>query len=234
MVVWSSASVPLGPIRQPVGGKEEGVDRPSAVVIDQWELVALGIATVLSEQDIDTVATVPDARTGVATARARGADVVVLGASAQDAPLDVARAVARLRPRPALVALVGATDHTSLGQLIATGVEALLLRSAGTDELVEAVRTVRRGDRYVSPALLSSLVGSVSPVAAPPKGTVLTSRERDVLACLAQGRSNREIADELFVGVETVKSHLSKLYEKLGARDRHDAVAQALAAGLLG
>jgi len=210
------------------------VDRASAVVIDQWELVALGIATVLSEQGIDTVATVPDARTGVATARSRAADVVVLGASAQDAPLDVARAVARLRPRPALVALVGATDRTSLGQLIATGVEGLLLRSAGTDELIEAVRTVRRGDRYVSPALLSSLVGSVTPVAAPASGTVLTSRERDVLACLAQGRSNREIADELFVGVETVKSHLSKLYEKLGARDRHDAVAQALAAGLLG
>jgi DNA-binding NarL/FixJ family response regulator len=96
------------------------------------------------------------------------------------------------------------------------------------------VRTVRRGDRYVSPALLSSLVGSVAPVAAPAGAAVLTARERDVLACLAQGRSNREIADELFVGVETVKSHLSKLYEKLGARDRHDAVAQALAAGLLG
>lgn len=210
------------------------MDRPSAVVIDQWELVALGIATVLSEQGIDTIATVPDARTGVATARSRGVDVVVLGASAQDSPLDVAGAVARLQPRPLLIAMVGATDHTSLGQLIASGAEALLLRSAGTDELVEAVQTIRRRERYVSPALLSSLVGSVAPVTVAPKGTVLTSRERDVLACLAQGRSNREIADELYVGVETVKSHLSKLYEKLGARDRHDAVAQALASGLLG
>lgn len=206
--------------------------RPSAVVIDQWELVALGIATVLGEQGIDTVATVADARSGLATARSRGADLVVLGASAQDAPLDVARAVARLRPRPALVALVGGTDHGTLGQLIAAGVEALLVRSAGTDELAEAVRSVRRGERYVSPALVSSLVGAVAPVQN--ADTLLTSRERDVLACLAQGRSNREIADELFVGVETVKSHLSRLYEKLGAKDRHDAVAQALAAGLLG
>jgi DNA-binding NarL/FixJ family response regulator len=63
---------------------------------------------------------------------------------------------------------------------------------------------------------------------------VLTARERDVLACLAQGRTNRQIAQELFVGVETVKSHLSRLYTKLEARDRHDAVARALAAGLLG
>jgi ATP/maltotriose-dependent transcriptional regulator MalT len=63
---------------------------------------------------------------------------------------------------------------------------------------------------------------------------VLTTRERDVLACLAQGRTNRQIATELFVGLETVKSHLSRLYAKLEARDRHDAVARALAAGLLG
>ena len=55
-----------------------------------------------------------------------------------------------------------------------------------------------------------------------------------MLACLAQGRTNRQIAQELYVGVETVKSHLSRLYAKLEARDRHDAVARALAAGLLG
>jgi len=208
------------------------VDRPSAVVIDQWELVALGIATVLGEQGIDTVDTVADARSGLAAARSRGAAIVVLGASAQDAPLDVARAVSRLRPRPALVALVGGADHGTFGQLIAAGVEGLLVRSASTEELADAIRTVRRGERYVSPALVSSLVGAVAPVDC--GDTLLTSRERDVLACLAQGRSNREIADELFVGIETVKSHLSKLYEKLGAKDRHDAVAQALAAGLLG
>jgi DNA-binding NarL/FixJ family response regulator len=206
----------------------------TAIVVDQWDLVALGIATVLGEQGVDAVATVPDARTGIALARERQVDLVVLGASAQDAPLDVARALARLRHRPALIALVGGADHGVLGQLLAAGVEGLLVRSVGGEELAEAVGTIIRGERYVSPALVSSLVGTVQPTVDLREETMLTAREREVLACLAQGRTNRQIAGELFVGVETVKSHLSRLYEKLGARDRHDAVAQALAAGLLG
>jgi DNA-binding NarL/FixJ family response regulator len=206
----------------------------TAVVVDQWELVALGIATVLGELGIDTVDTATDARSGVATARERKVDLLVLGASAHDAPLDVARAVARLRPRPALLALVGATDHDVLRQLLAAGVDGLVVRSVTGVELSEALRALARGERYVSPALVSSAVGQERPVVDVREETALTARERDVLACLAQGHSNREIAGELFVGVETVKSHLSRLYEKLGARDRHDAVAQALAAGLLG
>jgi DNA-binding NarL/FixJ family response regulator len=108
------------------------------------------------------------------------------------------------------------------------------MRSASSDELGEAIDRIRRGERYVAPALLSSLVGVVTPTVEVYGDTVLTSRERDVLACLAQGRTNRQIATELFVGVETVKSHLSRLYAKLEARDRHDAVARAFASGLLG
>jgi DNA-binding NarL/FixJ family response regulator len=142
--------------------------------------------------------------------------------------------VLRLEPRPAIIALVSAADHAQLGQLVAAGVDGLLIRSASGDELGEAIRRLRAGERYVTPALLSSLVGALSPVADRGEDSTLTSRERDVLAGLAQGQTNREIADALFVGVETVKSHLSRLYDKLGARDRHDAVAQALAAGLLG
>ena len=210
------------------------VKRPTAVVVDQWELVAFGIAAVLTELGIQTVATVGDARAGVLAVREHKADFLVLGAAGQGSSVEVARAALRLEPRPRVIALVSAADHAELGQLIAAGVEGLLVRSASGDELGEAIARLRAGERYVAPALLSSLVGALSPVTERADDSALTSRERDVLACLAQGRTNREIAHELFVGVETVKSHLSRLYGKLGARDRHDAVAQALASGLLG
>lgn len=206
----------------------------TAVIVDQWELVALGVSAVLAERGIETVATSADARLGVRAAREHRADVLVLGATASGSLVDTAHHAVRLHPRPAVLALVSGADHGELGQLIAEGVDGLLVRAASSDELGEAIDRIRKGERYVAPALLSSLVGVVAPIIAVDGDTFLTSRERDVLACLAQGRTNRQIATELFVGVETVKSHLSRLYAKLEARDRHDAVARALASGLLG
>jgi NarL family two-component system response regulator LiaR len=206
----------------------------TAVIVDQWELVALGISAVLGEHGIETLATAVDARQGVRAAREHRADLLVLGATAQGSPVDAAHHAVRLHPRPAVMTLVSGADHGELGQLIAEGVDALLVRSAGSDELGDAIDRIRKGERYVAPALLSSLVGAVNPVLRTDDDTVLTARERDVLTCLAQGRTNRQIAQDLFVGIETVKSHLSRLYAKLEARDRHDAVARALAAGLLG
>ena len=204
----------------------------TAVIVDQWELVALGISSVLAERGYRTVATALDGREGVLAAREHRADLLVLGATAQGTIAEAARHAVRLNPRPSVVALVTSGDRTELGQLIAEGVDALLVRAAGSEELGEAIDRLAKGERYVAPALLSSLLGTVAPVEE--SATILTGRERDVLACLAQGRSNREIATQLFVGEETVKSHLSRLYVKLEARGRHDAVARALAAGLLG
>ena len=93
------------------------------------------------------------------------------------------------------------------------------------------------GERVIAPALLPSLLGQAPPKlveASNAAACVLSQREREVLERLAQGLTNREIAGELYVGEETVKSHLSRLYGKLQATDRRDAVARALALGLLG
>lgn len=208
----------------------------TAVVIDQWQLVALGISAVLQERGIATIGSVGDARAGVRNAREHRVELVVLGATSLTT-IETARHLIRLHPRPAVIALVTGADHTELGQLIAEGVDGLLVRGTSSDELGDAVDRIAKGERYVAPALLSTLVGNVGPVEVPAvaaAGPLLTTREREVLACLAQGRTNRQIAHELFVGMETVKSHLSRLYAKLEARDRHDAVARALACGLLG
>jgi DNA-binding NarL/FixJ family response regulator len=208
----------------------------TAVVVDQWQLVAMGISTVLADRGIATVAVAADARSGVRAAREHRPSVVVLGATSQ-APAETARHLVHLSPRPAVIALVTGAEHTELGQLIAEGVDGLLVRGTTGDELGDAVDRIAKGERFVAPALLSTLVGNVGPIepVEPARSSpLLTTREREVLACLAQGRTNRQIAHELFVGMETVKSHLSRLYAKLEARDRHDAVARALAFGLLG
>jgi ATP/maltotriose-dependent transcriptional regulator MalT len=91
-----------------------------------------------------------------------------------------------------------------------------------------------KGERVVAPALLSTLVGAMGPVNEDVDESSLTVREREVLALLAEGQSNREIASSLYVSLPTVKTHLAHIYAKLGAKNRNEALGRAVALGLLG
>ena len=206
----------------------------TAVVVDAWELVGAGVTGVLTGLGVDTVARTRDSREGVRFARQAKADFLVLGACSDGRLEQALRAARALRPPPRVFMLVSADDHAELPHLLAAGADALLIRSATVEELAESFSRAVGGERVIAPALLPSILGTVSPKPAPAVRNLLTKREGDVLARIAQGRTNREIAEELFVGEETVKSHLSKLYAKLDATDRRDAVARALAVGLLG
>jgi DNA-binding NarL/FixJ family response regulator len=95
------------------------------------------------------------------------------------------------------------------------------------------VRAAAEGRTVLSPAVASRLVSAVRTPGAPGNET-LSAREREVLALVAKGTSNREIARELFISEATVKTHLTHLYAKLGAKDRAAAVATAYERGILG
>src|SRR5690606_36367119 len=101
---------------------------------------------------------------------------------------------------------------------------------APREELFTAVRAAAEGRTVLSPAVASRLVSAVR---APALGS-LSAREREVLALVAKGTSNREIARELFISEATVKTHLTHLYAKLGVKDRAAAVAAAYERGILG
>jgi DNA-binding NarL/FixJ family response regulator len=106
------------------------------------------------------------------------------------------------------------------------------VRSVGGEELAEALDRVDRGERVIAPALLPTLVGILAPSDRAPD-SLLTGKEREVLAALAAGSSNQQIAEALFVTRATVKTHLAHIYAKLEAKDRHEAIARAVALGLL-
>jgi DNA-binding NarL/FixJ family response regulator len=124
------------------------------------------------------------------------------------------------------------TDSDTL-PAIEAGATGYLLKDAPRDELFTAVRAAAEGRTVLSPAVASRLVSRVrSPRTAEPEA--LSSREREVLALVAKGTSNREIAGELFISEATVKTHLTHLYTKLGVKDRAAAVAVAYDRGILG
>jgi DNA-binding NarL/FixJ family response regulator len=170
----------------------------------------------------------------VARAAALDPDVVLMdlrmpGGSGVDAIRELTRRGARAK---VLVLTTYDTDSDTL-PAIEAGATGYLLKDAPRDELFTAVRAAAEGRTVLSPAVASRLVHAVR---APrtPAGEPLSTREREVLALVARGTSNREIARELFISEATVKTHLTHLYAKLGVNDRAAAVAAGYDRGILG
>jgi len=133
-----------------------------------------------------------------------------------------------------VLALVSAIRRDELDAVVGAGPSAVLVRTAEAEELADAVRRVGEGERVFSPALVPAVVEAMQ--AGPEPGAAaagLTQKEREVLARLAEGRSNAEIAEVLFVTPATVKTHLAHIYAKLGVKGRHEAIARAVALGLI-
>jgi DNA-binding NarL/FixJ family response regulator len=113
------------------------------------------------------------------------------------------------------------------------GASGFLLKRAGPEQVVEAVRIVARGESLLFPAAIRSMAGNH--LGTPPRARrwALTDREEEVLRLIATGASNLEIAETLFVTVETVKTHVSNVLAKLGVRDRLQAVIEAYETGFI-
>ena len=138
-------------------------------------------------------------------------------------------------PELRVLALLPVSEAGKVRPVLSSGADGVLTRLASADELEAAVRKVAAGERVVAAAALTVLVGTAPKAAeGPTPGHPLTAKEREVLDLLAKGLSNREIATTMVVSTATVKSHLSNIYEKLGARNRQDAVGRAIEQGLLG
>jgi DNA-binding NarL/FixJ family response regulator len=213
-------------------------NRRFGVVVDELALVRLGLTTLVGrfgDPGVEIGAEVPGGREGAELVRLHEADLIVIG-SPSDMP--VVEAVRRARAAGEsvlIVALLGAGQLGAVATVVEAGADGVALRGAGPEDVVEALRAVLDGGRYVAPTLSSGLVGQLEPTA-PPEETghdLLTYREREVLALLAGGASNREIAAMLSVTVATVKSHLVHLYAKLEVRSRHEALSRAVGLGLL-
>lgn len=125
------------------------------------------------------------------------------------------------------------TDSDTL-PAIEAGATGYLLKDAPREELFAAVRAAADGRSVLSPAVASRLMTRVRTPAAGPAETALSAREREVLVLVARGTTNREIAAELFISEATVKTHLTHIFAKLGAKDRAAAVAVGYDRGILG
>ncbi|MDQ0413429.1 DNA-binding NarL/FixJ family response regulator [Mesobacillus stamsii] len=111
---------------------------------------------------------------------------------------------------------------------IREGADGYLLKDAPSDQVVEAIRTVARGESVIHPSMTRKLLAFHQQKKTEQQDNTLTEREREVLLCLVEGLSNKEIADRLFISDKTVKIHVSKIFKKLNVKSRSQVVIHAV------
>jgi DNA-binding NarL/FixJ family response regulator len=138
---------------------------------------------------------------------------------------------------PPVLALTTFNDDELLSDVLRAGASGFVLKDSSAEDLIRAVLAVAKGDSFLDSAVTSRVLATYRKATPPSRGTTLaelTAREADVLKLIAQGRSNSEIAAELFISGVTVKSHIGRIFVKLGLRDRAAAIVYAYDNGIVG
>ena len=205
------------------------------VLVDDQELVRAGFRMVLDAQpDMTVVGEASDGLAAVTLLRATPADVVVM--DVRMPRLDGIEATRRIcqngdRPRVLMLTTFDLDEYAFAA--LKAGASGFLLKDVPPEELLFGIRAVHSGDAVVAPSTTRRLIDRFAPMLptdgadGPPDLAGLTGREREVLTLIAQGLSNTEIADRLFVSEATVKTHVGRVLAKLGLRDRVQAVVLA-------
>ncbi len=211
------------------------------VLVDDQELVRTGFRMVLDAQpDMTVVGEAGDGQAAVALLRSTTADVVVMDVRMPRLDgIEATRQICQRGERPRVLMLTTFDLDEYAFAALKAGASGFLLKDVPPEELLFGIRSVHSGDAVVAPSTTRRLIDRFAPMfpadaaAEPDSLAGLTSREREVLTLIAQGLSNTEIADRLFVSEATVKTHVGRVLAKLGLRDRVQAVVFAYETGLV-
>ncbi len=200
------------------------------VIADDHRVVRDGLCYLLAQEpSVQVVGEAGDGRQAVDVVAATRPDVLLLDLYMP--ALDGHAVLAALRDapcRPAVVVLTSATHDEHLVRAMHAGATSYLLKTASADEVITAVRDAAAGTASLSPELLTQLTQALRRPPPPDPLRPLSPREREVLALIARGHSNRQIARDLAIGEQTVKTHVRSILAKLGLQDRVQAVIFAL------
>ena len=210
------------------------------VVADDQGMVRSGFSTLLNAQpDIEVVGEAVNGQEAIARSAEMHPDVILMDVRMPVLDgLQATRHIAALDGAPRVLILTTFDLDDYVYEALRAGASGFLLKDASAGELAEAVRVVAAGDALLSPGVTRRLIAEFARLGAPRSASRknledLTERETEVLALVARGMSNGEIAAHLVVAEQTVKTHVSRVLMKLGLRDRAQAVVFAYESGLV-
>jgi DNA-binding NarL/FixJ family response regulator len=204
------------------------------VVVDDHALFRAGLVSLLTSiPEFEIVGEAGDGRQALAVVREEKPDVVLL-----DVNMPVMGGVEMVEAlqendRPRILMLTISKHDEDLFGAIAAGADGYLLKNAEPDELRRAINQVADGKSVLSPEVTSRVLKAVSSSHGIPPDVALSKREMDVLKCLAKGMTSAQIAKNLFISENTVKTHVRHILEKLEASNRAEAVSRAIQLGII-
>ncbi|RAP78575.1 DNA-binding response regulator [Paenibacillus montanisoli] len=216
----------------------DSIEQPIKVLlVDDHEMVRIGLAAVLNTEDgIEVVGEASNGMEGIRLAQAYRPDVVLMDLVMEGMDgVETTRKLLELYPDCKVIVLTSYLDDGKMYPVIEAGAFSYLLKTSRATEIADAIRAANRGQSVLESQVAAKMMNRFrqpKAEAVRPLHDQLTDREMDVLKCVAKGLSNQEIAEELFIGIKTVKFHVTNIFAKLSVEDRTQAAIYAHKHGL--
>lgn len=203
------------------------------LIVDDHAVVRKGLAMVLRlEPDLEIVGEAADGRIGLEAAKSLNPDIVLVDLVMPDMDgQQMALALREFNPRIKVMMLTGTAVDERVFDLVAAGIEGYVLKNIEPSELVRAIRSVVHGEAYLHPDVMRKIVSRIQPQRAP--AISLTPREFEILEWMTTPNTYKQIALQLSVSEETVRSHAKNILKKLKQPNRSQAVLSAMRLGLI-
>ena len=205
------------------------------MLADDHRMLREGLRRSMTERGFDVVGEARDGSEAVDLAAAIRPDVILMDVTMPEIDgVEATRQIKARQPDVRIVMLTMHADQDVLAEAIRAGANGYLVKDCSTDEIASAIESVAGGETALSPRLAASMLAEVRRQdSGAAEERVITKREEEVLQLIADGCSTPEVAERLYISQKTVKNHLASIYQKLDARDRTQAVLQAVRMGIV-
>ncbi|MCC5803706.1 LuxR family two component transcriptional regulator [Bacillus sp. V-88] len=199
------------------------------VFVDDHEMVRIGVSSYLSAQsDIDVVGEASDGKEGVQLALELRPDIILMDLVMKEMDgIQATKEIIREWPDAKIIIVTSFLDDDKVYPALEAGAVSYMLKTSKASEIAEAVRKTHNGQSILEPEVTGKMMTRMRQKTVSHPHEELTNRELEILLLMTQGKTNQEIADELFIALKTVKTHVSNILSKLGVQDRTQAVIYA-------